>query len=113
MDTTQAYSELSGYTINWEKSEAMPLTPLHHAYMVEKFKFKWVPKGIKYRAVKLSQDLEKLPWINFTPLLQRIKINLEKWAKTKFTLWGKIHIIKMMIAPQFNYLVMMLPIGIP
>lgn len=28
-------------------------------------------------------------------------------------LWGKINIIKMILAPQFNYLVMMLPITIP
>lgn len=113
METIQSYSGLSGYTINWDKSEAMPLTPLCLPYMVEKFKFKWVPKGIKYLGVKLSQDLGELPWLNFDPLLQKIKTNLEKWVKIKLTLWGKINIIKMIIAPQFNYLVMMLPITIP
>lgn len=32
--------------------------------------------------------------------------------KIKLTLWGKVNIIKMIIAPQFNYLLMMLPIRI-
>lgn len=113
METIQSYSELSGYTVNWIKSEAMPLTSLCLPHMVEKFKFKWVSKGIKYLGVKLSQDLGELPWLNLNPLLQKIKTNLEKWVKIKLTLWGKINIIKMIIAPQFNYLLMMLPITIP
>lgn len=51
--------------------------------------------------------------LNFNPVLQKIKTNLEKWQKIKLILWGKVNIIKMIVAPQFNYLVMMLPITIP
>lgn len=53
METIWSYSELSGYTINWKRSEAMLLISLCHPYMVGNFKFKWVPKGIKYLGVKL------------------------------------------------------------
>lgn len=38
MGNVQPCSELSGYTINCKKSEAMPLTSLCHPYMVEEFK---------------------------------------------------------------------------
>lgn len=37
MDTIQSYSKRSGYIINWNKSEAMPMTSACHHYMVEKF----------------------------------------------------------------------------
>lgn len=113
MESIKSYSVLSGYTINWKKSEVMPLTSLCYPHMVEKFKFQWVPKGLKYLGVRLSQDLGELPWLNFNLLLQKMKTNLEKWVKIKLTLWGKVNIIKMIVAPQFNYLVMMLPITIP
>lgn len=42
MDTSQSFSKLSGYTINWNKSEAMPLSKLCLPFMVEKFNF---PQG--------------------------------------------------------------------
>lgn len=45
-------------------------------------------------------------------MLQKIKTNLEKWQKIKLTLWGKVNIIQIIVAPQLNYLVMMLPITI-
>lgn len=60
MDTIQSYSKLSGYTINWNKSAAMPMAPVCHAHMVEKFKFRWIPKDMKYLGIQLSQDLEDL-----------------------------------------------------
>ena len=51
--------------------------------------------------------------LNFNHLLQKIKTNLDKWGKFKLTLWGKNNVIKMIVAPQFNYVAMMLPIKIP
>lgn len=49
---------------------------------------------------------------NMEPLLQKIKMNLEKWGKLKLTLWGKNNVIKMVVAPQFNYVSMMLPVNV-
>lgn len=72
----------------------MPLTSLCLPHMVENFKFKWISKGVKYLGVKLSQDLGELPWLNFNPLLEKIKTNLAKWVKIKFTLWRKINSIQ-------------------
>ena len=111
MDTIQLYSKCSGYTINWNKSEAMPLSKSCYSHMVEKFK--WVPKGMTYLGIRLSQNLDELPLLNFNPVLGKIKANLEKWEKIRLTLWGKVNIVKISVAPQFNYLVMMLPITIP
>lgn len=61
----------------------------------------------------MSQDLSKMATVNFDPLLQTIRTNLGKWEKLNFSLWGKVNIIKMVIAPQFNYISMMLPLNIP
>lgn len=48
MDVIQSFSKLSGYTVNWNKSETTPLSKSCLPVMVEKFTFKWVPKGMKY-----------------------------------------------------------------
>lgn len=49
-----------------------------------------------------------MPLLNFNPLLHKIKINLDEWE-----IWGKNTILKMTVAPQFNYISIMLPITIP
>ncbi|KAL1279415.1 hypothetical protein QQF64_026088 [Cirrhinus molitorella] len=46
-----------GYKINWEKSEAMPISRACHSHTVTQFGFKWIPKGMKYLGVKLTQNL--------------------------------------------------------
>ncbi len=68
---------------------------------------------MKYLGIKLSEDIDKITALNLNPLLQKIKTNLHKWGKLKLTLWGKINVIKMIVAPQFSYVAMMLPIKIP
>ncbi len=105
-DTIRSYSKFSGYTVSWTKSEAMPLSVVCQSHMVEKFKFRWVPKSMKYLGIRLSGDLTEMPILNFNSLLQKIKTSLDKWEKIKLTLWGKVNAIKMAIIPQFNYVVM-------
>ena len=68
---------------------------------------------MKYLGTKPSSEVEKMPTLNLEPLLQKIKTNLDKWGKLRLTLWGKINVVKMVVAPQLNYAyIMMLPITI-
>lgn len=65
MDAIQSSSKLSGYTINWNKSEAIPLSKFCLPFMVDNFNFKWVHKGLKYLDIKLSQDVGEIAMLNF------------------------------------------------
>ena len=112
MNTIHSYSRLSGYKINWTKSEAMPISGLCNLSLLTHFGFKWVSKGMTYLGIKLSSEVEEMPTFNLEPLLQKIKTNLDKWGKLRLTLWGKINVVKMVVAPQLNYVLMMLPITI-
>ncbi len=89
MNTIKSFSKLSGYSINWSKSEAMLLPRSCISSMVEKFNFRWVREGMKYLDIKLSEDIDKITALNLNPLLHKIKTNLQKWGKLKLTLWGK------------------------
>lgn len=112
MDTIQSYSKLSGYKITWTNSEAMPVSGLCNSNLVTHFGFKWIPKGMKYLGIKISREIEETPSLNLEPLLQKIKTNLDKWRKLRLTLWGKVNVIKMVISPQLNDVLMMLPVAV-
>lgn len=113
MNTIQSYSKLSGYKINWTKSEAMPISGLGNSNLLTNFGFKWISKGMMYLGIRLSRKVEEMPALNLEPVLQKIKTNLDKWGKLRLTLWGKVNVLKMVVAPQFNYVLMMLPVTIP
>ena len=72
MNTIQSYSRLSGYKMNWTKSEAMPISGLCNSSLLTNVGFKWVSKGMKYLGIKLSSEVEEMPTFNLEPLLQKI-----------------------------------------
>lgn len=113
MNTIDIYSTLSGYQINWTKSEGMPISKHCHPHMLTQYNFRWIPKGMIYLGVKLTSEIGEMVTLNFDPLLQKMKTSLGKWGKLNLSLWGKINVIKMVIAPQFNYISMMLPLCKP
>ena len=78
MDIIQQYSKLSGYKVNWSKSEAMPISKVCHPAVVKNCSFRWLQKGMTYLGIKLSGNVEEIIDLNFEPLLQKIKSNLEK-----------------------------------
>ena len=81
--------------------ESMPVTGLLNSNLMTNFGFKWVPKGMKYLGIKLSQVVEEMPALNFEPVLVKY---LDKWGTINLTLWGKVNLIKIVISPQFNYI---------
>lgn len=83
-----------------------------HSGDVTSYNFKWIPSGMKYLGIQLNPNLDEIMLSNMEPLLQKIKMNLDKWGKLKLTLWGKINVIKMVVAPQFNYVSMIMPVNI-
>ena len=50
---------------------------------------------------------------NLDPLLNKIELHFKSWDKLQISLWGRIQVIKMVIAPKLNYVVNMLPLSIP
>lgn len=46
---------------------------------------------------------------NLDPLLNKIQLQYKSWDKLQTSLWGRIQVIKMVLAPKLNYIVSMLP----
>ena len=75
--------------------------------------FKWIDSGMQYLGIRLTPTINDMVQANFNPLLQRIKVNLDKWKLINISLWGKVNTIKMMGASQVNYISMMVPLTVP
>lgn len=85
----ESFSKLSGYKINWQKSEGMPISRGCNQSVISTFQCKVIPSGMKYLGIRLCSDLENIISINIGPLIQKIKTNLDKWKLINLTLWGK------------------------
>lgn len=86
LECIDSYSKLSGYKINWHKLEGLSLSNTCHSNYVTSFNFKWILSGMKYLGIQLNPDLDKVMQSNMEPLLQKIKMNLDKCEKLKLTL---------------------------
>lgn len=107
------FSEISGYTVNWSKSEAMPLSKSCPPDIRKNWKFRWMPEGLTYLGIKLTPGLEKIMEANISPVIQKTQILLENWDKLCISLLGRINLVKMILTPKINYITSMLPLKFP
>lgn len=113
MDIIENFSGISGYKINWQKSEVMPVSSSCSQADIGTFPFTWIQSGMKYLGIRLTTDFQTLVQINMNPVLQNIKTHFDKWKVIKLSLWGKINTVKMMVSSKVNYVSMMIPLTIP
>uniref|UniRef100_A0A3P9IJZ9 Reverse transcriptase domain-containing protein n=1 Tax=Oryzias latipes TaxID=8090 RepID=A0A3P9IJZ9_ORYLA len=106
------FSSISGYKINFAKSEAMPLGGLTQADVPNDFPFKWTVGGLLYLGVKMSPDLNDMFKLNFSPICTQIKTDLQRWQKLPLSMLGRISLIKMNVLPRLLYPLQMLPLYI-
>ncbi len=101
---------VSGYKINWNKSEAMPLSRVCPPSIRQGWQFS---SGLTYLGIKVTPRLDNIMSINLLPLLHKIELILQNWTKLGLSLLGKINILKMIIVPKINYISSMLPLSVP
>lgn len=110
IDIFNRFSNISGYKINFNKSEAMPLGTLDITDVQENFPFRWSRSGFTYLGIKVSSDLSDLQKLNFTPICTSVKRDLERWQNLPLSLIGRISLIKMNVLPRLLYPLQMLPL---
>ncbi len=108
------YSKLSGYKLNFGKSEVMPLGFFTLTGLPDLVtRFKWKPEGFQYLGVHICKDLSNIHKLNFHPLIGKLKTDLLKWKDLPLSSIGRINIIKMNILPKFLYLFQSIPFECP
>ncbi len=109
LDLIDKFGRISGYKINFGKSNAFLLNSPISNNLKAISPFAWTQNGFKYLGVNVSPRLEDLFIINYSLWLQKMKEELEHWNLLPISLLRQINVIKMNILPRFNYLFQSLP----
>ncbi len=113
MDFLQMYGNLSGYTLNVDKTQALTFNFAPSLELKHKFKFNWDSVSIKYLGVKLMKDIPQLFFENYVRINLQIKEDLDRWASLPLDLGNRIMTIKSNILPRLLYMFQSLPICVP
>ncbi|KAM9311639.1 cadherin-related family member 2 [Gastrophryne carolinensis] len=76
----------------------------------ETFPFKWESRSITYLGIQLPVELSQLFQLNFSPLVNKLKADLNKCNSLKLSWFGKLAVLKMNVLPRLLYLIQCIPI---
>ena len=104
LDILKRFGGVSGYKLNLQKSELLPINSKAAALPSDLFPFKRVQDGFKYLGIEVTLNLTTTFKKNFIVLLNKCKQDMSRWASLPLSLSGRISLIKMIVLPKFLYL---------
>lgn len=113
IDLLHTFGNVSGYKLNMQKSELMPLNLSDSTLERNKVPFKIARDSFTYLGVTVTKAFSDLLNQNFGKLLIQTKQDLTTWSSLPVSLIGRVNVIAMMILPKFLYFFQCLPVFIP
>lgn len=111
LSTLSAFGAISGYKVNYDKSEIFPLNTAGRTFISQtNIQFKVVSDKFTYLGIQVTDKFERLFGANFDPLLTRTKQDLKRWSLLPLSMAGRVNSVKMNILPKFSYLFQCLPV---
>lgn len=112
INCVKEFSQISGYKVNFTKSEVMPLG-YSHEYEPDFIKpLRWAPGRFTYLGVRITPKISQLYAENVNPMVKHIKDKMLNWKKLPVSFLGRINLIKMIILPKIIYPLSMLFISL-
>ena len=114
MTVLEKYGALSGYKLNVQKTQVLTFNYDPPSSLVEKYQLTWEADHIRYLGVNLPKDISKLSTLNYGPLNNNIKSDIQRWSLIPFlSLNSRVESIRMNVLPRLLYLFQSLPVEIP
>lgn len=107
------FGTFSGYKLNYSKSECFLVNNPAPCITDGDLPFKMSRSSFRYLGVNICGHLQTIFKINFLPLIEQIKLDLDRWKNLHLTLAGRVNCLKMNVLPRFLYLFQCLPIFLP
>ncbi len=113
LDLVNLFGSLSGYKINWNESEAMPLNSHTFKLDLSDAPFIWKTNGMKYLGINIISPISKIFSLNGPRILHSIKDDIERWPALPLSLWGRAKILKMNVLPRLCRITASIPLKFP
>uniref|UniRef100_A0A3B3E0S0 Reverse transcriptase domain-containing protein n=1 Tax=Oryzias melastigma TaxID=30732 RepID=A0A3B3E0S0_ORYME len=110
LNVISSFGGISGYNINWSKSEFMPLSTTYTPGFLESVQFKLVDDHLHYLGLVIPKNPKLIFKLNFAEFVLKLKQDIETWKILPLSMIGRINSIKMISLPRFLYLCQNLPI---
>uniref|UniRef100_A0A3Q2PAQ2 Reverse transcriptase domain-containing protein n=1 Tax=Fundulus heteroclitus TaxID=8078 RepID=A0A3Q2PAQ2_FUNHE len=76
LDCIEDFKLLSGYKVNCDKSEAMPVSGRCPSSLYKNWRFRWSPKSIKYLGIQITSDYNNMVKMNTAPVVFYLLCNI-------------------------------------
>lgn len=86
LSTIDDFAKISGYKMNYDKSEALPQGNLGDQELLSNFPFRWSNTGFTYLGIKVTYLYE----LNLHSVIAMIKSLLKRWFDLPLSWMGKI-----------------------
>ena len=111
ISTLHRFSEMSGLCINYSKTHTVWIGSKKYSndILIPNSKLNWGSTKFTLLGINFDVDLLNMPSINYDPKLVKIKSILKQWEKRHLTPIGKITVIKTLVLPLLNHILMSIP----
>lgn len=108
-DILTQFGRFSGYKLNFNKSELLPINPLSKKMSPSSFPFRVVAEGFRYLSIFITASFKDFFNKNFRSLIDKCKLDLTRWSSLPLSLTGRINLVKMVILPKLLDLFQYIP----
>lgn len=84
LDLLTDFGKISGYKVNWSKTEIMPISRFNSDSLQNQFNWRWSYSSIRYLGVNIPAKMEDAFNLNYPPLVQKVLKDLEKNESASF-----------------------------
>lgn len=109
----EVFGSISGYKVNYTKSEAIPLNRHTFQSHLGTTTFQWKPEGMTYLGIKIKHPIETMVELNIKDLTKTLREDLKHWTILPLSLWGRAETIKMYLLPKLNFIIASIPLKFP
>lgn len=103
------FGNLSGFSINLEKSELMPVSAAVNKDYLQSIPFKKSYKDLTYLGMTVTKNPNELLRANWQSKIEQLKTNIKFWKTLPISMAGKMNAIKMIVLPRFLHLFQSIP----
>lgn len=106
------FGQKSGLTINWSKSQIMPLDVSVPTEGAVSTPLLW-SASFTYLGVQISRLVSDFEALNLTPLISFLQLKIKNWNKLYLSTAARISLVKMTLMPKILYILQHSPIFLP